>query len=79
MLELAEAMAHAALARRESRGAHQRLDGFSTRDDDHFLVHSLALHGGDGPPLIRHEPVHITTSPPRTREYGGAGARVTLT
>ena len=79
MLEVAEAMAHAALARRESRGAHQRLDGFEARDDDHFLVHSLALHGGDGPPAIRHEPVHITTSPPRRREYGGAGERVTLT
>ena len=28
--------------RRELRGAHQRLDGFETRDDEHFLAHSLA-------------------------------------
>jgi fumarate reductase flavoprotein subunit len=79
MLEVAEAMAHAALQRRESRGAHQRLDGFDARDDANFLVHSLALHGGDGPPSIRREPVRITTSPPRSREYGGAGTRVALT
>jgi fumarate reductase flavoprotein subunit len=79
MLEVAEAMAHAALQRRESRGAHQRLDGFSARDDEHFLVHSLAHHRGDGPPAISHEPVNVTTSPPRTREYGGAGTRVALT
>jgi fumarate reductase flavoprotein subunit len=73
MLEVAEAMAHAALQRQESRGAHVRLDGFAERDDTRFLVHSLAQHGGDGPPVISHEPVNITTSPPRTRHYGGAG------
>ena len=41
-LDVAEAMARSALERRESRGAHQRLDGFETRDDEHFLAHSLA-------------------------------------
>ena len=44
MLEVGEAMAHSALARRESRGAHQRLDGFSERDDTNFLKHTLAHH-----------------------------------
>lgn len=79
MLEVAEAMAHAALQRQESRGAHVRLDGFAERDDTRFLVHSLAQHGGDGPPVISHEPVNITTSPPRTRHYGGAGTKAELT
>jgi fumarate reductase flavoprotein subunit len=36
MLEVAEAMAHSALQRRESRGAHVRLDEFATRDDAGF-------------------------------------------
>jgi fumarate reductase flavoprotein subunit len=72
-LEVAQAMAHAALARRESRGSHQRLDGFEARDDVNFLAHSLALHGGEGPPRIDWGAVKITTSPPGTRAYGAAG------
>ena len=79
MLEVAEAMAHAALQRRESRGAHVRLDAYGTRDDQGYLAHSMAYHGGDGPPGIRHAPVVITRSPPAGRHYGGAGERVTLT
>ena len=79
MLEVAEAMAHAALARKESRGAHVRLDEFNTRDDEHFLVHSVAHSGGDGPPTIGISPVAITTSTPRTRSYGGAGKQAVLT
>ena len=79
MLEVAEAMAHAALQRRESRGAHVRLDEYSTRDDEHFLVHSLAFHGGDGAPQIRQAPVVITRSAPQTRHYGGAGDKAVLT
>jgi fumarate reductase flavoprotein subunit len=38
MLEVAEAMAHSACSRRESRGAHVRLDEFKTRDDENFLA-----------------------------------------
>ncbi len=79
MLEVAEAMAHAALQRRESRGAHVRLDGYATRDDAGFLAHSLALHGGDGAPHIQHAPVVITRSPPQMRHYGGAGDKAVLT
>ncbi len=71
-------MAQSALARRESRGAHMRLDGFETRDDDHFLKHSLAYHAGDAPPRIDYMPVTITRSPPRVRVYGGAGKQAEL-
>ncbi|MBL8352838.1 MAG: fumarate reductase (quinol) flavoprotein subunit [Burkholderiaceae bacterium] len=78
-LEVAQAMAHSALARRESRGAHVRLDGFASRDDEHFLQHSLARYTGDGAPVISHAPVNITTSPPRTRSYGGEGKKAEMT
>ena len=77
-LEVAEAMAHSALARRESRGAHMRLDGYESRDDENFLKHTLAYHDGDGPPRIGHMPVNITRSPPRSRTYGGAGKKAEM-
>jgi fumarate reductase flavoprotein subunit len=73
LLEVAQAMAHSALERRESRGSHQRLDGFAQRDDANYLKHSLAYHGGDDAPRIGYGPVKITTSPPGTRAYGAAG------
>ena len=79
MLEVAEAMAHSALARRESRGAHMRLDGFEARDDANFLKHTLAHRAGDGVPRIEHSPVTITKSQPRTRHYGGAGRQAVMT
>jgi len=79
MLEVAEAMAHSALARRESRGAHQRLDGFTERDDANFLKHTLAHHAGKSAPRVEHQPVTITKSAPRTRHYGGAGKQAVMT
>lgn len=79
MLEVAEAMAHSAIQREESRGAHMRLDGHQNRDDVRYLAHSLARHGGDGPPTIDYAPVIITRSPPQTRHYGGDGQRAELT
>ena len=74
-LDVAEAMAHSALERRESRGSHQRLDGYEQRDDLNFLKHSLAHYNGDDAPRIEYGPVKITTSPPGTRAYGAAGQK----
>jgi fumarate reductase flavoprotein subunit len=79
MLEVAEAMAHSALQRKESRGAHVRLDEYKTRDDEHYLTHTLATRTGDGPPAISYQPVVITRSPPKTRHYGGAGLQAVMT
>jgi fumarate reductase flavoprotein subunit len=74
LLDVAEAMAHSALNRRESRGSHQRLDGYTERDDTNFLKHSLAWYqGADSAPRIDYGPVKITTSKPGTRAYGAAG------
>ena len=42
MLDIAQAMAHSARLRTESRGSHQRTD-YPARDDKNFLRHSMAL------------------------------------
>ena len=68
MLDTAEAVAFSALARRESRGSHQRTD-FPRRDDENFLKHSLAYRT-DGDPRIDYAPVTITRWPPGERVYG---------
>lgn len=78
-LQVAQAMAHAASCRHESRGAHVRLDQFSERDDENFLKHSLAYCNGGNVPRIEHAAVTITKSAPKTRVYGGAGAQAQLT
>ena len=72
-LDVAQAMAHSALERRESRGSHQRLDGYEARDDVNFLKHSLAYYADGDAPRIAYGPVTITHSPPGTRAYGAAG------
>jgi len=75
-LDVAEAIAHSALNRRESRGAHQRLDGYTTRDDAAFLKHTLAHYRGDAPPRIDYAPVNITRLPPGKRAYGAEAERI---
>jgi len=74
-LDVAEAMAHSALQRKESRGSHQRLDGYTERDDVNFLQHSLATYQGDAAPRIGYGSVKITSSQPGTRAYGAAGEK----
>ena len=75
-LEVAEAMAHSALARRESRGAHQRLDaGCTQRDDASFLKHSYARRMGEGAPRVGWGDVVITRSKPGVRVYGGEATK----
>jgi len=69
MLELAEAIIASALARRESRGAHQRTD-HPERDDGRYLAHSLAHRHDGGGPRIEYLPVTITRWPPGERVYG---------
>ena len=73
LLDVAQAMAHSALERRESRGSHQRLDGYGERDDANYLKHSLARFHGDDAPRIDYGPVKITSSQPGIRAYGAAG------
>ncbi len=70
MLDVAKAVAFSALERRESRGAHQRLDAFDARDDEHFLKHSIAQYRAGGPPALDYRDVNITRLPPAERVYG---------
>jgi len=67
MLEQAEVIALGALLRTESRGAHARLD-YPNRDDEHWLKHTIAVKGEDGP-IITYIPVRITMWKPRPRVY----------
>ena len=70
MLDCAEALTVSALARKESRGAHQRLD-YVQRDDQNFLRHSMAYYQGLAAPRIDYLDVVITKSPPGVRDYSG--------
>jgi fumarate reductase flavoprotein subunit len=70
LLDVAETVAEASLQRRESRGAHQRLD-YKERDDENFLKHSLAFRQTDGRPRVEWSEVTITRSQPGVRDYSG--------
>jgi fumarate reductase flavoprotein subunit len=63
MLEVAEAIVVSALARQESRGAHQRTD-YPDRDDERFLAHSLIRREAHGPGPVQYLPVTVTRWPP---------------
>jgi succinate dehydrogenase / fumarate reductase flavoprotein subunit len=67
LLDLAEVLAFTARERRESRGGHYRED-FETRDDEKFMVHSMAYKAG-ADITIGWKPVVITNYPPMERKY----------
>ncbi len=67
MLDLAEVLLFAGLAREESRGAHARTD-FPKRDDEKFLAHSMVYYTG-GMPKLEYKAVTITNWKPVERKY----------
>jgi succinate dehydrogenase / fumarate reductase flavoprotein subunit len=68
MLELAEVITVGALQREESRGAHSRED-FPERNDENWLVHTMANRSADRKPQISYTPVTITKFQPMERKY----------
>lgn len=67
MLNIAEVIIQGALERKESRGAHYRLD-YPFRDDQKWLKHTLA-YKDDGHIKLEYQEVMITEYPPIERKY----------
>ena len=68
LLDLADALVVAALARTESRGAHFR-DDFPSRDDVNWMRHSLAYREPDGSLRFDSKPVVGGNYQPMERKY----------
>jgi succinate dehydrogenase / fumarate reductase flavoprotein subunit len=67
MLDCAEMVCTSAIERKESRGAHSRID-FPARDDENWLHHIACTYGERGPQLSK-LPVTITQWEPVERKY----------
>ncbi len=70
LMDVGLAAVHSALARKESRGAHSRID-YPQRDDTHWLRHSLFFLEGeqlDYKP-VRMKPLTVEPFPPKERVY----------
>ncbi|HEX2030000.1 MAG TPA: FAD-binding protein, partial [Actinomycetota bacterium] len=68
LLDCADTLVAAALARDESRGGHYRED-HPLRDDDHWLRHSLAYREADGSVRLEYKPVKMGPYVPMERKY----------
>ena len=69
LLDLADCMIVAGVARKESRGAHARPYDFPDRDDRNFLKHTLVTLDDDGRPKLGWKPVTMTKWQPQERKY----------
>ena len=68
LLELADCMVVAGLARKESRGAHARPYDYPDRDDAHYMKHTI-VRWVDGRPALDWKPVTVTHWQPQERTY----------
>jgi len=69
MIDIAEVMIIGAIKRRESRGAHYRLD-YPKRDDKNFMKHTIArFTGPEKEPIIEYAPVRAIRWAPIERKY----------
>ncbi len=69
LLELAECMVVAGIARKESRGAHARPYDYPDRDDENFLKHTLTTQDAGGGVQLDWKPVTMTKWQPQERKY----------
>ncbi len=68
MLRTAEVVLMGAINRKESRGAHARVD-YPKRDDVNFLKHTLAYYNSEKEPQFSWHPVIFTRYAPVERKY----------
>src|SRR5206468_823296 len=68
LLNVADTVVAAARTRDESRGGHYRED-HPLRDDDHWLVHSLAYRDADGSVRMEYKDVKLGPYIPMERKY----------
>jgi succinate dehydrogenase flavoprotein subunit len=68
LLDCADTLVAAAVARDESRGGHHRED-HPLRDDDHWLRHSLGNREPDGSVRLEYKDVKLGTYLPMERKY----------
>ena len=68
LLDIAECMVTAGIARKESRGAHSRPYDFPDRDDENFMKHSIQ-RWQDGAPELSYKEVRMTKWEPMERKY----------
>jgi succinate dehydrogenase / fumarate reductase, flavoprotein subunit len=68
LLDVADCMVVAGIARKESRGAHARPHDYPDRDDENYLRHTL-VGWVDGRPRLDWRPVTLTKWQPQARTY----------
>ena len=68
MIDCADMITTSAIERKESRGAHTRLD-FPNRDDENWLKHIVLTRQPDGSEKMSYLPVTITQFQPQERKY----------
>ena len=69
LLELADCMVVAGLARKESRGAHARPHDYPVRDDENYMRHTMVTLDDDGRTRLEWKPVTVTKWQPQERTY----------
>jgi succinate dehydrogenase / fumarate reductase, flavoprotein subunit len=68
LLDLADCMVVAGMARKESRGAHARPHDYPDRDDENYMRHTIVTLA-EGRPELEWRPVTVTKWEPQERKY----------